>query len=174
MVAERDDLNVGLIVLVGFTSAIILMDVIFGLEAWYNIWRRSEINTKVISQPIEELTANLSKQQTLLHGYNWVDKQKGVVQIPVEEAMKLVTMGKGLYYPPTLPTQAAVPAATGSAAPQESVPSEAQPVSSTVESASPETAQEQAPAQPAPESIAPATLPAATLESSQPETQPEQ
>jgi hypothetical protein len=40
--------------------------------------------------PQQELQQLREKQKALLKGYGWVNKEAGVVRIPIEEAMKLV------------------------------------------------------------------------------------
>ena len=40
--------------------------------------------------PQQELQQLREKQKALLEGYGWVNKEAGVVRIPIEEAMKLV------------------------------------------------------------------------------------
>ena len=43
------------------------------------------------STPASDLHALRLQQQTLLESYGWVDKQAGVVHIPIERAMELLT-----------------------------------------------------------------------------------
>lgn len=45
--------------------------------------------------PKSELEAYRASQQSLLHAYRWVDRPRGVVQIPIEQAMRLATERKG-------------------------------------------------------------------------------
>jgi hypothetical protein len=45
---------------------------------------------KLLTQEPEDLAKFMDAQRTLLSSYAWVDKEHGVVRIPVEEAMKLV------------------------------------------------------------------------------------
>ena len=40
--------------------------------------------------PQEELQQLREKQKALLEGYGWVNKEAGIVRIPIEDAMKLV------------------------------------------------------------------------------------
>jgi hypothetical protein len=45
--------------------------------------------------PKSELEAYRASQQSLLHAYRWVDRSRGVVQIPIEQAMRLTAERKG-------------------------------------------------------------------------------
>jgi hypothetical protein len=40
--------------------------------------------------PQQELQELRAKQEALLEGFGWVDKEAGVVRIPIEDAMKMV------------------------------------------------------------------------------------
>ena len=45
--------------------------------------------------PKSELEAYRASQQSLLHAYRWVDRSRGVVQIPIEQAMRLTAERSG-------------------------------------------------------------------------------
>ena len=45
--------------------------------------------------PKSELDAYRTSQQSLLHAYRWVDPSRGVVQIPIEQAMRLLAERSG-------------------------------------------------------------------------------
>jgi len=45
--------------------------------------------------PKSELEAYRTSQQSLLHAYRWVDRSRGVVQIPIEQAMRLLAERSG-------------------------------------------------------------------------------
>jgi hypothetical protein len=40
--------------------------------------------------PQQELRELRARQESLLNGYGWVDKEAGVARIPIEDAMKMV------------------------------------------------------------------------------------
>ncbi len=42
------------------------------------------------SNPVEDLKAIRSQEEVVLTSYGWVDPEKGIVRIPVSEAMKLM------------------------------------------------------------------------------------
>jgi hypothetical protein len=41
--------------------------------------------------PQHDLQAMLAAQKAILHSYGWVDRQAGIVRIPIERAMRLLT-----------------------------------------------------------------------------------
>lgn len=40
--------------------------------------------------PRSDLAEMQAAEQTILHSYGWIDKERGIVRIPIEEAMELV------------------------------------------------------------------------------------
>jgi hypothetical protein len=63
-------------------------------------------------RPARDLASVRSEEDAILRSYGWVDKSRGVVRIPVEEAMKLLSE-RGL--PRTSPEPPATSAETGKA-----------------------------------------------------------
>ena len=51
--------------------------------------------TPTLDTPVTDLAAMRAAEDRVLHSYGWVDPQKGIVHIPIEEAMKLA-LAKGL------------------------------------------------------------------------------
>ncbi|HBY99036.1 MAG: hypothetical protein M5U01_19955 [Ardenticatenaceae bacterium] len=51
-------------------------------------------------EPQQEMQALRAEQEALLHSYGWVDKQAGVVHIPIDRAMQLLAQ-RGLPAQPT-------------------------------------------------------------------------
>jgi hypothetical protein len=109
MTAEKDEISVGLITLVGVSFALLLFVIFTATQAWYYNLQNTEYYYKVITQKPAELTNLVSEQQAQINSYKWVDQKNQVVQIPIEQAMALVSSGKGIY---PLPTPTPPPAAT--------------------------------------------------------------
>jgi len=62
--------------------------------------------------PQEDLRRFEHDQRAALSGYSWVDRSKGLVRIPIEEAMRIiVARGNQAYDPLDQPTRASSPAA---------------------------------------------------------------
>lgn len=76
-----------------FLFALVLLFLFWGVNTWLTRWNagnaepeevlRAEFRTKTLS----DLRA---EESTKLDTYAWVDRAKGTVQIPINEAMKLV------------------------------------------------------------------------------------
>lgn len=55
---------------------------------------------RVAPRETDELRQLEAKQKSRLEGYHWVDRQQGLVQIPIERAMQLLAQeGKQAYAP---------------------------------------------------------------------------
>jgi hypothetical protein len=96
----------------GFTigSVVILIVVIFALEQYFDkIWNDA-VTEKVLEAPSPQLQDVRNRDNWLLTHYQYVDKPKGQVRIPMEQAKQLFLKesaeGK-LFYPakPTLPVK---------------------------------------------------------------------
>jgi hypothetical protein len=61
------------------------------------------------TRPVQDFQAFRAREEGVLSSYGWVDKEKGVVRIPIEEAMRLV-VERGL---PAPAAEAPAPAAEG-------------------------------------------------------------
>jgi hypothetical protein len=76
------------------------------LQAYFYEAQRREHYTKVIAQPSEELATAIAQQEQNLRGYRWIDQEKGIVGIPIERAMELVTReGARALSLPTAPAE---------------------------------------------------------------------
>jgi hypothetical protein len=115
---ERTDVNViavgkfaiGLLLVTIFAMGLIVG--VFNVLKTMNGGEATSIDpTKVFPDPqlqktpIPDLKAVRAAEDQVLNSYGWVDQQKGVVRIPIEEAMDLVVK-KGL------PVSASTPAST--------------------------------------------------------------
>lgn len=88
MAVMKDDIDNGRVALVAVVGALVLVAIIFLLQA---IHYRLEDNMRVTKATRgTEWRGYMSEQQTKLNEYAWVDQSKGVVRIPVERAISLV------------------------------------------------------------------------------------
>ena len=111
---ERDELNTPAIVTVGIVASVAVFAIIVALQAWFAQAQRAEHQLKVVAPRSEELAGVVAEQQTQLHTYRWVDRQRGVVAIPIERAMELVAreqQGAATAARAAEPTPPAAPAA---------------------------------------------------------------
>jgi hypothetical protein len=86
---HQPDINVGKLLTIGLVSAILLVEIIVGVEALLHRSLQEELQRKVISQPSWELTDLLVKQEEELNAYRWVDRKKRIVAVPIDEAIDM-------------------------------------------------------------------------------------
>lgn len=85
-----DTIDTPKIVVVGFVSAILTFVVILGAQAIFFATDHAEAQRKIAAAAPTALTDGWTQQQNRLAGYGWVDPAKGVVNIPISDAMRLV------------------------------------------------------------------------------------
>jgi hypothetical protein len=85
-----DTIDTPKIVVVGFISAILTFVVILGAQAIFFATDNAEAQRKMAAAAPTALTDGWTQQQNRLAGYGWVDPAKGVVSIPISDAMRLV------------------------------------------------------------------------------------
>ncbi len=72
------------VVICAFVAVIVITIVSFA--QW---WTERQL-AKKSNYPVPEVVAQRRYERELLEGYTWVDKQKGIVRVPVTKAMELV------------------------------------------------------------------------------------
>jgi hypothetical protein len=119
----------------------ILLAVFFGITLYYEKFNTELTRERIDESPAKDLGAIRAREDSDLNGYKFVDKPKGVVRIPIEQAMKslLVEVPAGKAY--STKDQAVKVEPAAGAAPA-SAPAPAAPVAPV----------NPAPAKPAPES----------------------
>jgi len=79
----------GLVIMIALT-ALILVGVFVGVTAYYE-WSKDRVEEEVLlSKPSEELANLHAREDAQLKTYGFINKEKGVVQIPVDRAMELI------------------------------------------------------------------------------------
>lgn len=86
----KNDIDFTMVSLITLFGAILMYFIIVSTQAWYYTVEKSELNKKVISRPFYELEQYRAAEQTALNGYRWIDKENGVVSIPIEQAIQSV------------------------------------------------------------------------------------
>ena len=87
---DRSEPRAWLIVGLGLTAIIALVAVILGIQAYFDYVREQAIYEKV-SVPVADDLKNLRTQEDEeLNTYKYLDRNKGVVQIPISRAMELL------------------------------------------------------------------------------------
>lgn len=102
---QRDDPNVATVAYVGLVGIILLFALIVALQAMYYNFEQAELTVKT-QNPMPVVLSDLrAEQQQALADYHWVDREKGVVGLPIEEAMQRVADGAEPKRPEAVPTQ---------------------------------------------------------------------
>lgn len=98
----------------GFATLLLLAAIILGLQAYVDRVKEHEIFVKVLEPVSADLTALRSREDIQLDTYQYLDRGKGAVRLPIRRAMDLLAQeyaeGK-LFYParpvPVKPAQEA-------------------------------------------------------------------
>lgn len=85
--AEPDILTVCLVAII---TALCVVIAIFGVETIYYELAARENEVKVVAGKSPDLEAYRMEQQHQLEEYRYVDREKGIVAIPIERAMELM------------------------------------------------------------------------------------
>lgn len=83
------DLNAPLILVIGLAGALWLLVAVVGLEALSYSLENRLIEKNVINQPIRELQQHQLDEESRIRQYGYVDREGGVVSIPIDRAMSL-------------------------------------------------------------------------------------
>lgn len=95
MSTSKNDLSFSTLALWGGLALVLVLVGAVWIEAYYLYLERHEVTEKVIEVRVPERDANTAAQQELLEGYRWIDRENGVVGLPIERAMEVVAAEKG-------------------------------------------------------------------------------
>lgn len=84
-------------VIAGILGALGVFVIVLGLQVLFYAVERAEHQRKVIEQPYDEVRRIRAQQEQGLHSYRWVDKNAGIVGIPIDRAMALVVEELATY-----------------------------------------------------------------------------
>jgi hypothetical protein len=87
--AEKQNINVSLLVALGSISTLLFIVVVFGIEAWFFAEQQREIAEKSASSVNWNLKNHMTEQQTKLASYRVVNEKTQIVTMPIERAMEL-------------------------------------------------------------------------------------
>jgi len=89
MASERDDLNVSKIAVAGIVGSLLVIAAILGAELLYNVHMERQIERKVLAAPSRSAEV-LADQRAKLEELRPLDREKGIIAIPIERAIELV------------------------------------------------------------------------------------
>jgi hypothetical protein len=91
----QDDTNSPLIITIGAMSGFLVIVAVIGLQAWFMREEQEELNEKYAGSVNYQLTALRHDQQANISSYRWIDREKQIAAVPVDEAMKLLIQNNG-------------------------------------------------------------------------------
>lgn len=86
---EKEYVDIPTLVAVGSVSTVLLIVVVFALQAWFYYELQGEQQIKEANNPNWVLREIKLKQQEKINSYRWVDPQKKIASIPIDRAIKL-------------------------------------------------------------------------------------
>ena len=87
---EATEPRSGAIALIGAATVILLVLIIFGVQAYYDHARDQQIFVKQLQPVSEDLKALHAREDADLNSYRYIDRAKGTVRLPINRAMDLV------------------------------------------------------------------------------------
>lgn len=87
---DRHDPNAPFIVLLGVGTIVFLIAAVFGVQYYYDRVYDQQVYIKVMEPESEALQELRARENEQLHSYQYIDREKGTVRIPVERAMELL------------------------------------------------------------------------------------
>ena len=85
-----NDLNTAKIAVVGFLGALITLAIVLALQVLYYSAASEQFERKVIQAPTTQSDTLVAEQAVKLTRYDWIDREKKKVMIPIDRAMELV------------------------------------------------------------------------------------
>jgi len=87
--AEPQNLNTSLIALIGFVSAVLTFVIVLVLQTLF-LGLDAAVQKRVASvSPASKASRLIAEQEGRLATWAWIDRTKGQVQIPIEQAMAI-------------------------------------------------------------------------------------
>jgi len=96
---------------VGIAGTILVIIVVVFVQGLYESVNRAEFERKVVNEIPAELRSLRAAQQTRLHATGWVDKKNGIVAVPIDKAMDMLTQDADPAAPIILPAAPETPPA---------------------------------------------------------------
>jgi len=86
----KADLNMPLLLTIVLVGAVLLGAGAVALQAWYHDAAAAEHQRKVVEPTVTELEQHRAAEHATLSAYRWLDREQGIVRLPIERAMDLV------------------------------------------------------------------------------------
>lgn len=110
---DRRDAKAGLIAVVSIVTILILAAFVLGVSWFYTVTYEQVEQAQFTGVASKELIAIREREDEQLHKYGYINKERGIVRLPVERAMQLVEeeakLGKVGWNTKAYPAQAELP-----------------------------------------------------------------
>ena len=90
---DRSEPNARMIAAFGVGAILLLAVILFGLQFYFDRSLEQQVYVKVLAPESQALRDLRAREDEELHSYRFVDREKGVVRLPIERAMELVASG---------------------------------------------------------------------------------
>ena len=87
---DRSEPNVRAIAVFGGLTIVLLVAVILGLQFYYDRVLEQQVYVQVLAPESQLLTSLRNREDEELHSYRYLDRDKGIVRLPIERAIDLV------------------------------------------------------------------------------------
>ena len=89
--AEKENLDIPMIVTVGIVSTVLTIASVIGVQALYLSYMARETDQKITFVPTADADSKLAEQDAKLAKYGWANRETGQAIVPIDRAMALVT-----------------------------------------------------------------------------------
>ena len=86
---EKENVDIPTLIAVGAVSSVLLVVVVFALQAWFYYEQKTEQAVKEAANPNWALREVQLKHQEKINSYRWVDQEKQIASIPIDRAIEL-------------------------------------------------------------------------------------
>lgn len=90
MSKRTDDPSAAPTAIVTAVFALLVIAIVIGLQALYGSAEHKAVAEKVLDRPARAKNEVFAEQRQTLAKYDWVDRDAGIVEIPIDRAMELV------------------------------------------------------------------------------------
>lgn len=91
---EKEYVDIPTLVAVGAVSTVLLIVVVFALQAWFYYEFQTEQQLKDAANPNWALREVQMKEREKINSYRWVDRKNQVATIPIDLAIKLTAQSE--------------------------------------------------------------------------------
>ena len=87
---EKRDLNLKWVAGIAILSILILVVFLVLLDSFFVVEREAQVYDSVLNSSSKEYQEIMARDTRILNSYGYVDKEKGLVHIPIDKAMELL------------------------------------------------------------------------------------